>query len=195
MLGDWLGGSRRDGFAYQLQSIASRVGLEGRILDGVGYYQVWGRTAFHPLTIGFDEDVVVRLLSNALYPPGCLPQQVVVMLMEWDFTSRHFAWDICNTQQWCCPYILSRILSTAFNARLLKEVIDDALAEVGALEGMLGQSPSVIGFGQTQSLPQPNSALPQRTPALPQANLALPSRLSQPRVVQLTRLLLGKPRT
>jgi len=188
-LSDWLGGSRQDGFAYQLQLAASRLGLAGEIVDGVGYFQIWGRSAMHPLIISLDHGVLVRILSNVRFPPGRVPQRAVAMLMEWHDANRDYAWDVHNNPKWCCFYIKTIINLSSFGTAFLQRVLEEALAEIGALENVL-----INGDHPSNTLPV--SAVPiQFRPALPHVAPALLSPNEVPDyVTQLARHLLEGPR-
>lgn len=136
-LSDWLGYSRQQGFAYHLQNIASHLGLQGEIVDGVGYYQVCGRIAMHPLIISLQDGVEVCVLSNVRFPPGRVPQQAALMLMEWSAGSRHYSWDVHNNPRWCCFFIRTYLSLDCFRAAFLKRAVDEAIVDVVALDDML----------------------------------------------------------
>src|SRR5690348_10941887 len=93
-LSDWLGGSRREGFAFQLRMIAAQLSLQGRIDGDVGYFQVWARASSHPLIIALENNAaVLRVFSNVRFP-GRPPREVVSMLMERSDGSKYHTWDV-----------------------------------------------------------------------------------------------------
>jgi hypothetical protein len=185
-LSDWLGSSRQEGFSYQLQAVASRLGLEGEIADGVGYYEVWGRSAWHPLIISLEDSVLLRVLSNVRFPPGRLPPEVTVTLMERSASSRYHTWDVHNNSRWCCFYLHTRVGLPSFTAPFVKEVLEEALVEVAAVESMLTDR-SYGRVGTSLELP---SRRPQALPRPPEA-APLPAEAPPAYVMNLARRLLG----
>jgi hypothetical protein len=193
-LSDWLGGSRREGFAYQLQMIVAQLGLQGRIEGVVGYLQVVARGSAHPLMIALENNAaILRVFSNVRFPPGRPPREVVSALMERSDASDYYKWDLHSNQHctcFCtCFFLRTGVALLSFTATFCRKVIDEALAEVMDLDTLL------TGRCLDRSdVPNHSPRLPPQAPArLPAPESAWPPDDVPAYILDLTRRLLEGP--